>query len=144
MKRYIATYLVIALCAVCFQSLVTGCAGTKAQRVLFTATDAAGEAANKSQEAFVKYMVAQAELNLGNAASQPGAVTAWVTSQPEWPKFSKLVERYNSAYSAWCQVNAAAAVTNASGLLVDSKSKQNMLDAAAALASFVSEIINKN
>lgn len=122
--------------------LMSGCAGTRTQRVLYQSTDAFGSVVDTAIKAFTDYEVAKAKTALVNPAATPAEITAWVEKDPTWQSYVRLRTQYNATYTAWCEVNAAAASgANPTAVINNPGFRNNALQAAAALTTFVQQYI---
>jgi hypothetical protein len=114
-----------------------GCAG----RQFYRATDSFGGIVDEAVKAFTDYEVLKAK---GAGVTTPEGIKSWVEGQAEWKAFARLRENYNNAYTAWCEMNAAAAVspsTNSSAAISAPRFKQAAINAAAELTAFVAQFL---
>lgn len=104
MKNAPMIFLVVSLFAA---PLLVGCAGSKAQRATYTATQTAGVTADAAMQTFSDYMVEKAKAAIGPGATAT-SVSLWVQAHPDWKRASEIFTRYQLAYRGWVALNKAA------------------------------------
>lgn len=99
--------ILLALCLAGSIPILSGCAGTRGQRISYAATDGIGTAADRAYSTFADIMVAKAREAIGPGATAT-SVSLWVQNHPDWKKSEDIWVRYQIALRAWIQANKGA------------------------------------